>query len=46
MKERLSNTKDNKLEFNTYCFFTKDDQEIKDKIGQIFKDYLELLLGG
>ena len=35
------NTKDNKLEFNTYCIFTEDKQDIKDTIGLVFKDYLE-----
>lgn len=41
MNEDKSNTKDNKLEFNTYCIFTEDKQDIKDTIGLVFKDYLE-----
>lgn len=41
MKKDISNTKDNKLEFNTYCIFTEENQDIKELIGQIFKDYLE-----
>lgn len=41
MKKDISNTKDNKLEFNTYCIFTEENQDIKETIGQIFKDYLE-----
>ena len=41
MNEDKSNTKYNKLEFNTYCIFTEDKQDIKDTIGLIFKDYLE-----
>ena len=41
MNEEISNTKDNKLEFNTYCIFTEEKQDIKDMIGLVFKDYLE-----
>lgn len=42
MNEDKRNTKDNyKLEFNTYCIFTEEKQDIKDTIGLIFKDYLE-----
>ena len=41
MNEDKSNTKDSKLEFNTYCIFTEDKQDIKDTIGLVFKDYLE-----
>lgn len=37
------NTKENKLEFNTYCIFTKEEKDIKDVIGVIFKDYLNIL---
>ena len=37
------NTKDNKLEFTTYCIFTEDKLDIGDTIGLIFKDYLESL---
>ena len=32
-----------KLEFNTYCIFTEENQEISQIIGLIFKDYLENL---
>lgn len=32
--------KKNKLEFNTYCFFT-GEKDISQTIGLIFKDYLE-----
>ena len=32
-----------KLEFNTYCIFTEEKQEIIETIGLIFKDYLENL---
>ena len=41
MNEDKNNTKDNKLEFNTYCIFTEDKQDIGETIGLVFKDYLE-----
>ena len=41
MNEDNINTKDNKLEFNTYCIFTEDKQDIGETIGLVFKDYLE-----
>ena len=41
MNEDNNNTKENKLEFNTYCIFTEEKQDIKEIIGLIFKDYLE-----
>ncbi len=41
MNEDNSNTKDNKLEFNTYCIFTEEKQDIGETIGLVFKDYLE-----
>lgn len=31
----------NKLEFNTYCIFTEEKQDISEIIGLVFKDYLE-----
>ena len=34
--------KKDKLEFNTYCVFT-EEQELKETIGLIFKDYIENL---
>ena len=40
---KKNNTKDNKLEFNTYCIFTEEKQEVKETIGLIFKDYIENL---
>lgn len=43
MNEDKNNTKDNKLEFNTYCIFTEEKQEVKETIGLIFKDYIENL---
>ncbi len=36
-------TKIDKLEFNTYCIFTEEKQEVKETIGLIFKDYIEKL---
>lgn len=41
MNDDKNSTKDNKLEFNTYCIFTEEKQDIKDTIGLVFKDYLE-----
>lgn len=35
--------KNNKLEFNTYCIFTKEKQDLKETVGLIFKDYIENL---
>lgn len=43
MNEGKSNTKDNRLEFNTYCIFTEEKQNIGETIGLVFKDYLENL---
>ena len=34
-------TKYKQSEFNTYCIFTEEKQEVKETIGLIFKDYLE-----
>lgn len=41
MKEENINTKDKTLEFNTYCIFTEEKQDIGDTIGLVFRDYLE-----
>ena len=41
MNENKNNTKDNKLEFNTYCIFAEEKKNVKETIGLIFKDYLE-----
>ena len=43
MNENKNNIKDDKLEFNTYCIFTEEKQELKETIGLIFKDYIEKL---
>lgn len=43
MSEVKKKTKENKLEFNTYCIFTEEKQEVKETIGLIFKDYIENL---
>ena len=40
MCEKIKNTKD-KSEFNTYCIFTEEKNDVKETIGLIFKDYLE-----
>ena len=41
MNKDKNSAKDNTLEFNTYCIFTEERQDIKDIIGLVFKDYLE-----
>ena len=41
MNEDKNSTKDNQLEFNTYCIFAEDKQYIGETIGLVFKDYLE-----
>ncbi len=41
MNEDKNNTKDNKLEFNTYCIFPEEKQDIGETLGLVFKDYLE-----
>ena len=41
MKKDKNDIKDNKLEFNTYCIFTEDKQDITETVGLVFKDYLE-----
>lgn len=43
MNEDNINTKDEILEFNTYCIFTEEKQELNETIGLIFKDYIESL---
>lgn len=43
MNEQKNNTKDNNLDFNTYCIFTEEKQEVKETIGLIFRDYIENL---
>lgn len=43
MSEVKKITKENKLEFNTYCFFTEEEKDISQTIGLIFKDYIENL---
>lgn len=40
----MNEKKDNKLEFNTYCIFTKQKQEVSETLGLMFKDYLDLEL--
>lgn len=43
MSKSISDSKDKKLEFNTYCIFTEEKQEVNETIGLIFKDYIESL---
>lgn len=37
----MKENKKNKLEFNTYCIFTEEKQDVKEAVGLIFKDYIE-----
>ena len=43
MNKVKKTTKENKLEFNTYCIFTEEEQDVSQTIGLIFKDYIESL---
>ncbi len=43
MKKDKQTIKVDKLEFNTYCIFTKEKQNLKETVGLIFKDYIEEL---
>ena len=43
MNEDKINTKYNNLEFNTYCIFTKEEKDVRQTLGLIFKDYIESL---
>ena len=40
MKKDKQTIKADKLEFNTYCIFTEEKQDVKETIGLIFKDYI------
>ena len=39
-KKELNN---DKLEFNTYCIFAEEKQDVNETIGLMFKDYIESL---
>ena len=39
-KKELNN---DKLEFNTYCIFAEEKQDVDEVIGLMFKDYIENL---
>ncbi len=43
MNKDKTEIKNKKLEFNTYCVFTEDKQNIYETIGLIFRDYIEKL---
>ena len=43
MIEKSKKEKSYQLEFNTYCIFSDDKQNIEETIGLIFKDYIESL---
>lgn len=47
MKKGKQTIKLDKLEFNTYCIFTEEKQDVKETVGLIFKDYIrKSLLSG
>ena len=43
MNKDKQEIKSDKLEFNTYCIFAEEHQDISETIGLIFKDYIESL---
>ena len=43
MNKDKKEMKIDKLEFNTYCIFTEEKQDVKETVGLIFKDYIEKL---
>ena len=43
MKCDENKRKDNKLEFNTYCIFAEEKQDVSEIIGLVFKDYIDNL---
>lgn len=43
MNKDKNEIKKDKLEFNTYCIFAEDKQNIDETIGLIFRDYIEKL---
>lgn len=43
VKENIKENKKDKLEFNTYCIFAEEKQNIDETIGLIFRDYIEKL---
>ncbi len=43
MNKDKKEIKKDKLEFNTYCAFAEDKQNIEETIGLVFKDYIEAM---
>ena len=43
MNKDKKEIKSDKLEFNTYCIFTEEKQDVNETIGLMFKDYIESL---
>jgi len=41
MSEDANKKKENKLEFNTYCIWVADTNDIAEIIGIMFRDYIE-----
>lgn len=42
MNKDKKEIKNNELEFNTYCIFSEEKQDLKEIIGLIFKEYIEI----
>ena len=43
MNKDKKELKSDKLEFNTYCIFTEERQDVNETIGLMFKDYIKSL---
>ena len=43
MNKNIKELNSDKLEFNTYCIFAEEKQNINETIGLMFKDYIESL---
>ena len=43
MNKFKKEVKSDKLEFNTYCIFAEERQDVNKTIGLMFKDYIESL---
>ena len=43
MNKDKQKIKNDKLEFNTYCIFAEEKQDVNETIGLMFKDYIESL---
>ena len=43
MNKSIKEFNSDKLEFNTYCIFAEEKQDVNATIGLMFKDYIESL---